>query len=401
MRISTHQMSHQATRAITDRQAEVSRTQQQLGAGERILNPSDAPADAARVLEIDRQLEATAQYQRNIDFGTGRLGTAEGILGKAGDLLQRARELTVQANNDHLTDLDRGSIAQEVRELRANLLDLANTRDGEGEYLFAGHRTRNRPFTVTGDGSVAYGGDQGQRLLQVGADRRVAVTESGAEVFMRVPDGKHALLATAAEANTGGGDVQVETADAEALTGHSYELRFADPAATFDVVDLDTGVTVLAAQAFAEDEAVTVEGMRFTVSGTPAAGDVFGLRPVAHQDLFTGLDRLVTALETPVESDEARSALHASLDDALVDLGQGVGHLADARGRLGSRLRALEQQAQANTEFTLRLQSTRADLMDLDYAEAAVRLSQESLALQAAQQSFARVQGLSLFDYLR
>ena len=74
--------------------------------------------------------------------------------------------------------------------------------------------------------------------------------------------------------------------------------------------------------------------------------------------------------------------------------------MIDARGEIGARVRALDQQESLNADFALHLNTTLSAVRDLDYAEALSRLSQELFGLDAAQQAFARAQNLSLFRYL-
>ena len=77
-----------------------------------------------------------------------------------------------------------------------------------------------------------------------------------------------------------------------------------------------------------------------------------------------------------------------------------IGNVIDIRSRVGSRLSAIESQKFANDDIALQVAETMSDLQDLDYAEALSRLSLQAFGLEAAQQSFVRTQGLSLFNYL-
>lgn len=403
MRISTNQMYAQGVRAVVDLQSEVANVQQQLGSGRRILKPSDDPVSSARLLELRQQVEATGQYQKNLTMAIGRLAVEESALQGAGTVLQRARELAVQGNNAPLTDADRRSIALEVRQLLGQLFDLANTKDGNNEYLFAGYKTSIQPFAHASGGGISYQGDYGQRLLQVGPTRQVAVGDSGAEVFLHVAKGIGSFTNTADPANTGTGVLGVATVtDITAYKSHSYRIQFT-AANTFDVYDDDLPApnAVLTGQTYVDGQAISFNGIETTITGVPAAGDQFTLRPVGKQDLFTNLENLAKALEAPANTEAERALLNQSMDEALVNLDEGISHLADVRARVGARLNALDTQDEANQEFTLRMKQIISDLDDLDYAEAASRLNQGLLILQAAQQSFVKIQGLSLFNYLR
>ena len=92
-----------------------------------------------------------------------QLGLEEEAVGEAIEILQRVRELTLQANNGTASEADRHIIAVELAEHRAALLGIANTTDVDGRYLFGGYSEATTPFTVSQSGSVVYNGDQGQR----------------------------------------------------------------------------------------------------------------------------------------------------------------------------------------------------------------------------------------------
>jgi flagellar hook-associated protein 3 FlgL len=203
MRISTSQIFQQNVDVMLSQQLDLSNTQLQLSTGKKILKPSDDPTGAVRVLDLREAEQRIATYQRNANWATGRLQQEEVVLSDMTDILQRIRELTVQGNNDVLADYQRGAIALEIEELRNGFLDLANTRDANGEYIFAGYSTDTKPLArddppayvdlygvpVTGDDPVfnvtgwSFEGDSGQRYLKIGDGREVAIGDPGSVFF--------------------------------------------------------------------------------------------------------------------------------------------------------------------------------------------------------------------------
>lgn len=400
MRISTSQLYRDGTQAILSRQAEAAKLQQQLATGNRILNPSDDPIGSARLLALHEQVAANDQYQRNLSYATGRLNIEESTLAAVGDTLQRVRELTIHAHNGILSEQDRHAIAQEVRQLHDHLLGLANTKDGNGEYLFAGYKTRTQPFVVGGGGQVAYQGDQGQRLIQVGPSLQIPVGDSGAEVFQSIRSGNGSFSVAANASNTGSGTIAVgSVVDPASFRTHSYRVVFSD-STTYDVIDDTMATSVLSNQLYVDGQAIQFDGLQTAISGTPAAGDSFTIQPATAQDVFSLFSGLVDDLEQSSGTPASNAQLSQSLDNAIAELDQGLEHFSMIRSRIGSRLNGLESQDQSNQDFGLHLQETIADVGDLDYAQAASQLSEKLLALQGAQQSFLRIQNLSLFNYM-
>ncbi len=193
MRISTAQMQTQAVDAMLDRQRELGHTQQQLATGKRILSPADDVIGATQVVALQQNIDSIAQFQENAGAAESRLRTEENALTQTINILQRSRELAIQGNNGSMSAENRRAIAAELRENLAATLSLANTVDGNGEYLFAGFNVGTPPFNQvenpvgSGQYDFNYTGDNGQRNIQVGATRQVPVGDPGDEVFVNVP----------------------------------------------------------------------------------------------------------------------------------------------------------------------------------------------------------------------
>ena len=189
MRISSTQIYQQGVESMLERQRELAETQLQVSTGKRILRPSDDPSGSVRILDLKESEQRLAQYQRNADWATARLDQEETALDSITNILQRVRELNVQGNNDTYTATDRAAIAAEVGQLRDNFLQLVNSQDANGEYIFSGYRTLSKPMEQTlnaaGEAQFSYNGDEGQRLLQIGESREVAIGDPGS-IFMNV-----------------------------------------------------------------------------------------------------------------------------------------------------------------------------------------------------------------------
>jgi flagellar hook-associated protein 3 FlgL len=302
MRISSQQIFQPSVDAMRDLQRELSRVQEQLATGKRILDPADDPAGASQVLRLDEAISIYGQYQRNADAARSRLALEEGALGSLQNVLQRVREINVQGNNDTNSPENRRALAVEVRELLDNLVQLLNTRDGSGDYLFSGALVRGPAVALETDPILGeryvYQGDDGRREVNIGPGRTVAMGDPGSEFF---------------------------------------ELNAA-------------------------------------TSGSNIA-------------------EVVRALAVALEDGAGRQ-------DTLTDLSEAIDAIAQVQAKIGARLNAIDDQAASNETAVVALEGNRSTIEDLDYAEAATRLNLQLTALQAAQQTFARIQGLSLFNYL-
>jgi flagellar hook-associated protein 3 FlgL len=399
MRISTALLFGQGVKAIQEQQAALARTQQQVATGKRILSPADDPAAAKRLMDLDQSLALTRQYTRNADTATNRLSLEDSALEGATNLLQRVRELAIQSNNAVLTDADRGALAEELAGRLGELLGLANTRDGNNEYLFAGVSTQTRPFSRAAGNTFSYNGDQGARELQIAPGYHVRVGDSGADVFMAIASGNGVYATGDDPGNGGSGRLDPgSVTDLAAWIPDDYTIDFVTPGA-YEVRDGAGALVVFGT--YQSGDAIAFNGIEVSIEGAPAAGDRFTVSPSTARSVFETVQSVVDTLRTPVitEADDAR--LGNALGRALLDIDQSLANVDTVRARIGARLNAIESEKNVNAGFEVHLQEVHSQIQDLDFAEAISRLTQQSTALEAAQASFARIQGLSLFNYLR
>ena len=402
MRISTSWIYSTGIEGITRNQAEMLRTQQQLASGKRVLQPSDDPIAAASALTTQQSLALTDQYARNQGFAKGTLGLAESTLAQAGDVLQEVRTLAISAGNGTLSASDRKSLAVELRGKLDALLGLANTRDGARGYLFAGYQDNTQPFVQTSAG-VTYQGDQGSRALQVAAQRTLEVSASGASVFEGGFAGNGSFTVSASVANSGGGAADTgQVTNPTALTGHTYQVQFkvVGGVTTYDVVDTTAAANVVTGAAYKPGGAIGFDGMQFSMSGAPNNGDTFAIAPSTRQSVFKTLDDLATALEASGAGTSNKGVFQTRLAAGIASIDQASDQVLSVRTGLGARLRELDSLGSQAEGQTQNYKEELSRLTDLDYAGAISTLAQQQAMLQAAQQSYLKVTGLSLFKYL-
>jgi len=398
MRVSTGMLFEVSTRGILKNQAELLHTQQQMSAGRRLLSPSDDPVAASQALGVRAQEALSAQYATNQSFAREALEFSESKLAGLGDLLTSARTLIIAAGSGALANADRESIASELRGLDAELLGMANARDGQGRYLFAGYQDGIQPFTLTAAG-VVYNGDQGTRSLAVGGSRQLAVSDNGHAIFETGRSGNGVFKATLPISNSGTASVSVGGVyDATLLTGHSYRVVF--NAGGYDVLDLTAGTTLSSGNAYTSGTAIRFDGIEITVAGVPANGDRIDLAPSAGQSLFKTLRDAIGAIGAPAATPAAAAQRSSSLALALAELDSGADRVRSVRAELGTRLRELDDLGALGESERVLLAAQRSRLEDLDYAAAASLFQRQQLALQAAQQTQVRMTAMSLFNFI-
>ena len=167
-------------------QDRVAKTQMQLTTSKQIVKPSDAPEKSSQITRLRSAIERQNSYIDTMKQVKDRLSQQETALNGATDVIYRLKELTVQAANDTYSAADRKSIDIEIRELRDQLLSLANTQDVNGNYVFSGTRVGKLAFSTNEQGRIVYQGDQTVASAAIGDQVSVDSNRPGTRPFDKI-----------------------------------------------------------------------------------------------------------------------------------------------------------------------------------------------------------------------
>lgn len=416
MRISTLQAFNNGVAGLQRNYANVTRTQEQISTGNRILTPADDPVASVRLLQLEQQQNVLNQYAENLTAAKNSLTQEEVSLNSANTILQRVRELAVQAGNGALSSKDRASIAAELQECEDELLGLMNTRNARGEYLFAGFQGKTQPFVRQADGSYAYQGDEGQRKIQIASSLDIPISDNGKKTFVNITDAGR-LQATPTGAlpglRVGAPLVQDEVAfsgtpafppggieiEFDTVNPQNYEIRSIAPPAVLGSGTLDSDP--------AKQDKLVFRGVVVNFDGTPAGGELVQITPrqvggvdVQKQGVLDSIATLRQALLDAPDTPNGNLQVRDAVALGLTNLDHAMVTLDSVRGEIGARLNIVETTQTDNEDVSLVNKSVQAQLRELDYAEALSRLSFESIVLEAAQQSYVKIAGLTLFSQM-
>jgi flagellar hook-associated protein 3 FlgL len=401
MRISTSTYYNESVATMNQLQVNLANTNQQIATGRKILSPADDPAGAARASELTQADSANTQFKNNRDAAINTVSLAESVLQSVTNLLMDAKDISLTAGNPNLNDVSRKALANEIQGRLNELVSLANSTDGTGNYLFSGAQGVVTPFVNTAAG-VVYQGDDVQRKIQASPSRQIVTTDSGADIFVRVRTGNGTFQTATALANTGTGTVsQGVVIDPALYNGDSFQIVFTGPN-TFDINDVTTGTPVSLGNTYVAGQAITFNGIQFDIQGAPVAGDVFDVTPSVNQSIFDTLAKFVATLNTSVPSANAMTSAtyRQGLREASTSLQQGLTNVLGVRATMGARMRELDALQITGDELGLQYKSTLSKIQDTDYNKAISDLTQQQMVLTAAQKSFSQVSKMSLFDYL-
>ncbi|MDB6061229.1 MAG: flgL [Verrucomicrobiaceae bacterium] len=402
-RISLSQIFSQGLRGILNGQVAVSKTQAQLSSGLRVTVPSDDPAAAAQILQLDQTQANIDQYKKNITGATNNLTLEDSSLADVSTVLTRVRELAVNAGSGVLTASDRQALAAELSSRLDELAGIANSRNSNGEYIFAGFQGQQAPFIQSATG-YSYQGDAGQRSVQVSSSTYVPVNDSGKDIFVNVASTR--LPGTATSTNTGNATIAMgQIADPTQFSAsfhgpYTVTINTTGPTPTYQVDTVPAGAAVATGN-YVSGEAITFNGAKIDIVGTPGNGDTFTVTAPSTQDTFTTLTKLAKGLTSLSDSPDDKQRLTDLVSETLDNLDSAETNINTVRAKVGARLNILQSTSDLQDGVGLINKQVLSQVRDLDYASAISQLTQQNVVLQAAQQSFAKISSLTLFDFIR
>lgn len=404
MRVATANSYDTTVANLNKRQADLVAQQERISTGKRVQRASDDPVAAVLAEAAQNRLSRAQVDQRAVESSRTSLSQAESALGEAGELIQDVRELLVKAGNATYGSKEYQSIAQEIEGLRDRLLSVANQQDGAGRTLFGGLGGSATPFVQVygpGGGGVQF---QGQRGQEAAGNLSLPQTFDGEAVFMRVPQGNGSFTLDLPAGNTGGLTTDIgSVSNPSALTGHSYSISFADVSGTlaYTVTDTTTGTPVPghSGMPFVSGSTIDVEGMSIELKGQPVPGDTLEINPVTGPtDIFQVMQDAVDALRTPTGGQTAQ--LTQALGRALTEIDAGHDRVLSARSQAGEWLNRADAVDELLSERQVDHAAEKSRLEDLDLIQGISDFQNQQTGLQAALQSYAQIQKLSLFQYV-
>ena len=415
MRLSTSMMYANGLKGVLSQETDMNRLVEQIGSGRKFLTPADDPLAAALSINVAQTQSMNATYQLNRNTAKTNLGQESNVLDSVTTALADVRTRVVQAGNGTFSDSDRQALSTALKSAREALLGLANSTDGNGQYMFSGYQGSAAPYAQNAAGQIVYSGATGERTIQVDQSRQMSTSDLGKDIFSRANPGAQGYVSSAAPGNTG--TAQFSTASITpggANVGKNFSVAFeADPATGaigYRVTTTDpTGATPpvinpappASPTAYTDGAAIDFGGVSVVIKGKPQIGDIINVESIqsANVDVFNTLDNLIKTLDAPIAGDEkALAKLANDLATANKKLSTTYDNVLTVSASVGARLNEIEALDATGTEKGLAYSKSLLDLEGLDYYSGASQLAFRQVALQAASAAFMTIQGSSLFS---
>ncbi|CAB3760958.1 flagellar hook-associated protein FlgL [Paraburkholderia humisilvae] len=413
MRIATSTIYSQTIENMGNQQTLLAQLEQQASTNVRVATPGDDPLGAAQAVQLSATGSVLAQFSANQNTATSMLKTEDSTLSSVSTALQSVLTQLNALGAGDLNDSNRQAAAQALQGLRSQLMSLANTTDGQGNYIFSGFQGGTPPFSNASNGGVTYNGDLGTRTLQISSTTSVATADNGASVFLSVLPGISQPVAAGASTNTGTGVIGAVSITTPGATTNNtpYSIVFSNDPTTGDLVYQvnDTSTTPPTAigtpQPFTAGQAIDLNGGEsVTLTGTPAAGDSFTVTPAAqgNTDIFQTIDSVIAALQNPAQSNPAAMAtIENAINAAHTQVDNTMTNVATVQAAVAGREQLTTAMASVNSKQTLQNTSNLSDITQADPATVLSQLTQIEAMLNATEKTFASVtQGGGLFGMI-
>ncbi|WP_448676175.1 flagellin [Delftia acidovorans] len=364
MTINTNVVSINAQRNLGLSGSSLATSMQRLSSGLRVNSAKDDAAGLAISERMSTQVRGLAVASRNANDGISLAQTAEGALGKVGDMLQRMRELSVQASNATNSKSDREALQSELVQLRDEVDRVAKTTTFNGQKLLEG--------SFSG-GVFQVGANAGDNIT-VGALANMKVADLGNSSYASGTAAITGISATAADVSvTVTGKLGSSTFTAVATDANSTDKETVGKViAAINAKTADTGVT-----AFLSDDGNTIQFR----AEADAAGDASGVA-VTITGATVGAITATTAAEGK-GIDKVDISTQAGAWEAMQRIDNALDKVNSARADLGAIQTRFEKSIENIDSMNENISAARGRIVDADFAKETANLSRTQILQQA------------------
>jgi flagellar hook-associated protein 3 FlgL len=403
MRITTKELNRDMLAVITRRYSDLADLQTQLATGKRLRRPSDDPVDVANDLQLKTRQQVLLQHKSNIEDSISYMTITETAMDSTDTLLQRVRELAIEASSDTLNSNERQYINAEVEQLTRQLVALMNTQY-KGDYIFNGQQTKLPPLTIQTSASQTVDDYTSYRMAYFNA------TGAAAGDTFQIFNG----ITGNPVANILPGTFELSVAGTSYLENTDFTIDY--EAGTITILN----TTALAIDATPGTPAYDINGVQMSFDSLERSRDIYGKtvsnRGVIEREIESGVSMQVNIGMDEMTFDPATgNTLFGSLvrlGQALVQdnqstISQAIDELdsvfdtvLSAQSKNGARVNRLETTLERNENQYTQVTSLQSELEDAEMAETASQFMLTQNVYNAALQSMAKIIQPSLVNFL-
>lgn len=420
-RIGSANTYDNALRNLSNRQSALVNLQDNLTSGKRVVRASDDPTGAAQAERAQTRLERVKSDQRALESQRNSIAAAESTLGDITSAMQNFRELVVSAGDAGYSAAERRTVALQLTGLRDQIFAMSNRADSNGLPLFSALGSALTPFvgpnappqdynfkglpgqSAATEVSIPFSLDGDAAFMnQPGRDGIYNVTVASATGLIPVDRTLQTNNMTVTNPNLVNGSAYsiaitgIDTTTVPGTTTVTYNVtETPNVGGPIPVQSASYPTITTGDKAGTGSFAVTgMPGLSMSISGTPAVGDVVTVG--ASPSLFSILDDAIRNIGEAGNNNAAAQAI----SQALNNIDKGMERVSAVRGRAGDLLNRADTITSNQDKRAIQLESDRSRAEDLDMIQGFANFQTQQTGYQAALQSYAQVQKLSLFNYI-
>ena len=428
MQISTKLFNEQSINQFGKLSGTIQDLQTKVATGKRIIRSSDDPVGAVELSAAKEQKNVLERFKKNIDSAQRRLDLADGSIQQAVNVMTRISELSIQAANDTNGTGERVAIVTEIEQLANVMMEIANTRDAQGQSLFSGYHTNTQAFSKNVDGTFNYDGDRGKHSLQISESMNVATSIDGGTAFQTVDTGAGRKSVFDIISNTintiNNSNALSNQGSARALAAldfkvprdpqnWSFEISGGIGATTIDATISDGNYDDVVTKINAVTSTTGVQATLDSISGRITLTDTQSRVIKISNIEIEGTNFASSTIDSYVDFNTLEgsgaivgTARRLSDVDQLItrsvgEVKKATDHLSLQRSFLGAQLNKAELQKNAIDQRIISTSERVSDLGDADLAAIVTQIQSLLINRDAAQQAYAKISQNSLFDFIK
>ncbi len=422
MRISTSMQYQSHLNYLQTANSKVDQASKRYNTGQLFQTAGENPAGMAAKMKYTSDIAAYEQYRTNAGIVADTLSQEETALGQIWDALSSIQTRLIQAVNGTLDDGSRAALAEDIKQTQAQIFDLMNTKNAEGEYIFSGAQSDQPTYTLTSDGQYICQADGSNKYVLVSPTIKVQTTDSGLNIF------ENCNLANdfTATSDVGNGFLSGVSDYDQFNTFYKDKYNYEDPTQNNFSIIIDTNgrftmngpdrQPLKPAESYSgniKDGKITVQGMEFTLPEdydptAPGTGGTinFTLSAPEQDNILNQLTDIVNDLLIPSdEYDNPNNPMSsAQLTRNIARMQQNIEiakkQVDTYRGYVGARGANIDAIIESNESLSLIKSEAKANVSEIDAFQAVSDLVLANNALQVAQQSYNIVHSTTLFDFM-
>lgn len=400
MRITTNMSFDRSIKYMQNTNTRLDQASKQYNTGLKFDTAAEDPTGMGNKLRLEAEISTYTQYSVNAGLAQDSLGLEETSLSSMYEILGSVKVEMQSAVNGTLDNYNFEAIATSLEESLNLLFDLTNTKTADGEYIFSGNQSLQPTMVKQSDGTFKCQADSGFRQVKVAPSVKVTTSDSGLGIFEQCQ-----LCRTAssdAESTISYKDNEQFNKFVNDYYQNGGKNDFTVSVATDGKYELKSlrDNTVLQSGTLGDSKTITFNGMEIKMNGDytqRALNSTIKLDEPKNDNFLNSISRVIDVLRDDNVSHAEKMSMLAS---GQVNIEYAKENVNVALGHVGGRLTNIEDVINSNSTLSEIKTKAKANISEVDVYEATENLLKQQTALNFAQQTFSKVNGTTLFDYI-